>query len=155
VALLARLSSAEGPSVIDLPEWQSLKATAIWRRHAGDIDGAICDLLKAIELTRPIPKLARETATGLNYLADMYLMVGAEEQAEKALRESIELSRPRFPLLLAANLWIRGGMQSRQGRRDDAAASAQESRRLCQQHGHPYGVRQAEELLERIQANSV
>src|SRR5438876_10103073 len=112
-------------------------------------------MLKAIALTRPIPKLARETALSLNSLADMYLMVGADEQAEEALRESIELSRPRFPLLFAANLWILGGIQSRQGKCDEAIASAEESRRLCQEHGHPYGVRQAEELLDRIRTDSV
>src|SRR5205085_9449480 len=98
------MTSAENTSVIDMPEWQSVKSSAIWRRHAGDIDGAIGEMLQAIALTRPIPELARETALSLNYLADMYLMVGADEQAEEALRESIELSRPRFPLLLAANL---------------------------------------------------
>src|SRR6266446_4369191 len=111
-----------------MPEWQSVKGSAIWRRHAGDIDGAICEMLKAIALTRPIPKLTRETALSLNYLADMYLMVGADDQAAEALRDSIELSRPRFPLLLAANLWILGRMQSRQGKRDEAVASAEESR---------------------------
>jgi hypothetical protein len=70
-------------------------------------------------------------------------------------RQSIELARRRFPLLLAANLWILGGIQCRQGRHDEAVASAEESRRLCQRYGHPYGVGQAEELLERIRANPV
>ena len=140
--------------VIDVPAWQSLKSSAILCRHAGDLDGAIRHLLKAIELTRPNPKLAEETALSLNYLADIYLLVGTDEAAEEALRESIELSCPRFPLLHAANLWILGGIQCRQRRHHEALASAEESRRLCQQNGHPYGVGQAEELLERIRATS-
>ena len=143
---------SKSSDVVDVPEWQSLKSTAILCRHAGDLDDAIRNLLRAIELTRSIPELAQETALSLNYLADIYLLVGADEPAEEALRESIELSRPRFPLLLAANLWILGGMQCRQGRHHEALASAEESRRLCQQHGHSHGVGEAEELLERIRA---
>jgi tetratricopeptide (TPR) repeat protein len=137
--------------VFQAPEWQLLTSSAIELRHAGDITGAIVELTHAIELMMPNPKLAQETASKLNYLAVLYLTLGADDEAEAALRESIELSRPRFPLLLAANLWILGGMQSRQGMRDEAMASAEASRRLCQEHGHPHGVLQADKLLEQIQ----
>ena len=37
-----------GSSVINMPEWQSVKGSAICRHQAGDIDGAICEMLKAI-----------------------------------------------------------------------------------------------------------
>jgi tetratricopeptide (TPR) repeat protein len=139
--------------VINMLEWQSLKGSAILRRHAGDLEGAIAEFLKAIAMTRPLPNLAQETAISLNYLADMYIELGADAQAEQVLRESIELARPRFPLLLAADLWILAEMQNRQGMRDEAVKSAEESRRLCEEHDHPYGVRQAEDLLERIRVN--
>jgi len=105
--------------VIDMLHWQSLTGSAIGREQEGDIDGAIWDLRQAIAMTKSIRKLARHTAENLNYLADLYLLIGADDLAEDALGESIELSRrprlpilmpgPRFPLLLAANLWILGG----------------------------------------------
>ena len=69
------------------------------------------------------------------------------------IRESIELSRPRYPGLLADNLWILAGIQSRKGEHREALASAEEARQLYQQQGHSHGVAQAEELIERIQTN--
>jgi tetratricopeptide (TPR) repeat protein len=135
-----------------MPKWQSTKGSAIWRRHIGDIQGAIGDMLKAIAMTRPVRKLSEETAVSLNYLADLYLVAGADELAEEALRESVKLARPRYPYLLAANLLILGGMQLRQGKSREALASAEESLRLSQREKHDYGVRQAEELLQKVRA---
>lgn len=138
----------------DEPEWRRLTGSAIYRKHTGDLSGAIEAMVKAIGLTRAVPNLAKETATNLNYLADLYLLKDAQEQAEEALRESIELSRPRYPGLLAANLWSLAGIQTRKGEHREALALAEESRRLSQQEGHSYGVAQAEELIERIKMNS-
>jgi tetratricopeptide (TPR) repeat protein len=135
----------------DVRDWEVLKSAAIYRKHTGDLDGAIDAMVKAISLTRPVPNLAERTASMLNYLAaDLYLAKNAIEQAEEALRESIELTRFRYPDLLADNLWVLGGIQNRKGERQEALASAEEARRLYQQQGHSYGVKQAEGLIERI-----
>jgi tetratricopeptide (TPR) repeat protein len=136
--------------VIDMPNWQSTTGSAIWRRHAGDIEGAIADMVKAVEMTRPIRELAKETAVNLNYLADLYLVAGAGDRAEEALRESIELARPRYPLLLADNLLILGRLQARQGKSREALASAEESIRICQREKHDHGAGQAEQLIQEI-----
>jgi tetratricopeptide (TPR) repeat protein len=138
----------------DEPEWRVLTGAAMWRKHAGDLGGAIEAMVKAIAMTRAIPSLSEETAIGLNYLADLYLRVNATEQAEDALRESIKLSRPAFPSLLADDLWILADIQHQKGEHRGALASAQEARRLYEQQGHAYGVAQAETLLERIKKSS-
>jgi hypothetical protein len=84
--------------------WQSLRSSSISRRHSGDIDGAIKDMIGAISLTREVQDLTKETSVNLNYLADMYLECNALEEAETAIREAIELSRQQFPGLLADDL---------------------------------------------------
>jgi tetratricopeptide (TPR) repeat protein len=138
----------------DIPEWKALQGEAIYRKHTGDVGGAIAALVQALDLMRTIPALSRETATNLNYLADLYLTRNAIDEAEKAIREAIELSRPHFPGLLADNLWILAGIQRRQGRHPEAFTSADEARRLYREHGHSHGVAQAEDLIERIKTNS-
>ena len=140
--------------VKDVQDWKVLKDAAIYRRHTGDLHGAIEAMVKAIGLTRAIPTLSKDTATNLNYLADLYLTKNAIDQAEEAIREAVELSRPLSPGLLADNLWVLAGIQNRKGERREALASAEEARRLYQQQGHSHGVAQAEGLIERIKADS-
>lgn len=135
-------------------DWQSLSHSAISRRHSGDIHGAIEEMSTAISLARIIPNLAKEASVNLNYLADMYLECNALEDAETAIREAVELTRPRFPGLLATNLCGLAEIQIRKGEHREALASAEEARHLYQQENHAYGVAQAEELIERIKADS-
>jgi tetratricopeptide (TPR) repeat protein len=134
--------------------WQSLSASAILRRHSGDTSGAIADMLKAIALLKPNPVLVKELAMNLNYLADLYIVAGDDERAEAALHDSNEISHPRFLHLVTANLWILAGIKHRQGKQEEAIALAQESRTICEQIGHTYGVREADELLEQIRMDS-
>lgn len=134
----------------DVTDWQYLENAAIYRKRTGDLDGAIEAMVKAISLARATPTLAEKTATMLNYLADMYLDCNALGEAETAIREAVELSRPRFPSLHAANLWMLAEVQRQKGEHREALASAEEARHLYQQQGHSHGVAQAEELIERI-----
>lgn len=136
------------------PDWQALSSSAITRRHRGDLRGAIEDMTQAIRLSRTVPALAKETATDLNYLADMYVECDAIAEAETAIREAIELSRPRFPGLLADNLLGLAVIQRLKGEHREAVASAEEARRLYQQQGRSHGVAQAEELIESIKTRS-
>jgi len=126
--------------------------SAFSHRHNGDVKRAIADTIKAIEMIRPERKRAKETAESLNYLADLYLLAGADDRAEEALRESIGFARPRYPHVLSANFWILGNMQLRQGKAREALASAEESlregRRLLKPND--YAVRRAEELIREI-----
>ena len=138
----------------DATNWQFLKNSAIGHKHTGDLDRAIAEMVKAISLTRTRPNLTEETAMSLNYLADLYLLRNKNEEAEEALRESIALSRPRYPFLLAANLWILAGIQSSKGEIQEALASAEESLQLSQAHDDSYGVAQAKERIESIKAGS-
>ena len=135
-------------------DWQSLSSSAIARRHSGDIHGAIEEMTKAISLAKTIPNLAKEASVDLNYLADMHLECNALEEAETAIREAIELSRPRYPSLLAANLWMLAEVQRLKGEHREALASAEEARHLYQEQRHSHGVAQAEELIKRIKAHS-
>jgi ATP/maltotriose-dependent transcriptional regulator MalT len=134
-------------------EWQSLKSSAISRRHSGDLHGAIEEMTKAISLARTIPEFEKQTSVNLNYLTDMYLDCNALAEAETAIREAVELSR-QHPGLLGDNLWMLAEVQRLKGERREALASAEEARRLYQQQGHSHGVAQAEELIERIKADS-
>jgi hypothetical protein len=115
--------------------------------------GAIEDLTKSISLSRTVPNLAKETSVDLNYLADMYLECNAIGEAEIAIREAVELSRPSFPCITGDNLWILAEIQRLKGEYREALASAEEARHLYQQQGHSHGVAQAEELIERIKTN--
>jgi tetratricopeptide (TPR) repeat protein len=142
-----------GAAFRDFPEWQALTGLAIRRKYTGDIEGAIEALLKAIALMRTLPLLIKERATNLNYLADLYLEKNATEKAEEVLRESINLSRPEYPGLLADNLWILAGIEHRKGDCRAALASAEEAQHLYQQQEHAFGVSQAEELIETIKAS--
>ena len=130
-------------------EWQSLKSSAISRRHSGDLHGAIEEMTKAISLARTIPEFEKQTSVNLNYLTDMYLDCNALAEAETAIREAVELSR-QHPGLLGDNLWMLAEVQRLKGERREALASAEEARQLYQQQGHSYGVGQAEELIGRI-----
>jgi tetratricopeptide (TPR) repeat protein len=140
--------------ITDVTDWKYLQQAAIYRKHTGDLDGAIEAMVKAISSTRAVPPLSKETATNLNYLADLYLTKDAVEPAEEAIREAVELSRHGLPGLLADNLWILAGIQARKGEHREALASAEEARHLYEQQGHSHGVGQAEELIERIKADS-
>jgi tetratricopeptide (TPR) repeat protein len=135
-------------------DWQSLSSSAIARRHRGDLHGAIEEMTKAISVARTIPNLAKEASVDLNYLADMYLECNAFEEAETAIREAVELSRPSFPCILGDNLLGLAEILRLKGEYREALASAQEARHLYQQQGHAHGVAQAEELIERIKAGS-
>lgn len=139
--------------MIDLPTWQALKSSAIGRRHSGDLNGAIEDLTKAIGIARTSPQLAERTAIMLNYLTDIYLDCSALAEAEAAIREAVELSRPRFPGLLADNLWMLAEVQRQKGEYAEALASAEESQRSYRQADHSYGAAQAEKLIERIKSH--
>ena len=143
--------------MIDMFEWQRTKCSAFWRRQNGDVEGAIADMRKAVEMIRPVRKLAKETADALNYLADLYLLAGNDDRAEEALRESIAFARPRNANILSANFWILGNMQLRQGRVHEALTSAEESlregRRLLK--SNDYAVRRAEELIREIADRSL
>jgi tetratricopeptide (TPR) repeat protein len=135
-------------------DWQSLSHSAISRRHSGDIHGAIEEMTKAISLARTIPNLTKETSVDLNYLADMYLECNALGEAETAIREAVELSRPSFPGITADNLLGLAEILRLKGQYREALASAEEARHLYQQQGHSYGVTRAEEHIERIKADS-
>jgi hypothetical protein len=134
-------------------DWQSLSSSAIARRHSGDLHGAIEEMTKAISLARTIPDLGKEVSVDLNYLADMYLECNALGEAETAIHEAVELTRPCFPGLLATNLCGLAEIQIRKGERREALASAEEARHLYQQENHAYGVAQADELIGRIRPN--
>jgi hypothetical protein len=105
---------------------------------------------KAISIARTIPGLAEQAAINLNYLAVMYLECNALEEAETAICESIELSKPHFPGLLADNLKCLAEIQRRNGKHRDALASAKAARDLDKQQDDDYGVARAEELIQRI-----
>jgi tetratricopeptide (TPR) repeat protein len=135
----------------DVNDWQELQNAAIYRKHIGDLDGAIEAMVKAINLARTMPNLTEKTATMLNYLAgELYSAKGATEEAEEAIQEGIRLSRNGFPSLLADNLWILASIQFRKGRYGEAMPAAEEARQLYQQLGRTHGVEQAEQLIERI-----
>ena len=138
----------------DVNDWQYLENAAIYRKHTGNCDGAVEAMIKAISLTRTIPNLAEKTATMLNYLADIYLDGNALGEAETAICEAVELSRPRFPSLLAANLLVLAEIQMLKGEHGEALASSEEARHLYQQEGHSHGVAQAKGLIERIKTKT-
>jgi hypothetical protein len=107
-------------------------------------------MTKAIGLIRTAPDATHHVAVELNYLADMYLECNDLGEAETAIRESIKLSRPRFPGLLAGNLRGLAEIQCRKGQHREALASAEEARHLDQEQGDSFGVARSEELIERI-----
>ena len=135
----------------NVPKWQVLFGSAIGRKHSGDIDGAIEDMIMCVTLTKPDVALAEYTATNLNYLADLYLTKNETDCAESILRESIELSRFRFPHLYADNLCILGGIQRGMGKHQEALASAQESLRICEAAAYAYGVTRAKQLISIVE----
>lgn len=140
--------------ITNVTDWQHLENAAIYRKHTGDLDGAIEAMVKAISLTRTKPNLAEKTATMLNYIADLYLRRNDITEAEAAIREAVELSDPHFPCLLGDNLWILAEIQRLKGEYRAALTSAAESRRAYQQRNHSHGVAQAEELIAQIKRNS-
>jgi tetratricopeptide (TPR) repeat protein len=131
-------------------DWKVLESAAIYRKHTGDIDGAVEAMLKAIKVMRKDPLLVKETASNLNYLADLFLLKHAIESAEEAVRESIVLSESRFPGLLADNLWILAGIQGLKKKYREAVELARMAGHLYHQQNHSHGVAQAEELIARF-----
>jgi tetratricopeptide (TPR) repeat protein len=138
----------------DVTDWRFLKNAAIYRRHTGDIDGAIEALVKAIGLMKADPQNSEQMATSLNYLADLYLTKDAIAEAEMVIRDAVELSRPAYPSLLGANLWILAGILLRKGEKREALAAAEESREVYQQEGNLHGVGEADELIRKIRATA-
>jgi tetratricopeptide (TPR) repeat protein len=139
--------------ITDITDWQYLESAGIYRKHTGDFDGAIKAIAKAISLAKKVPILSKETATMLNYLAALYMDCNAIGDAEIAIREAVELSRPHFPGLLADNLLGLAEIQRLKGENREALASAEEARCSYQQVDHSYGAAQAEELIEQIKTN--
>jgi ATP/maltotriose-dependent transcriptional regulator MalT len=132
---------------IEVPEWQSLSSSAIWRKHAGDIDGAIAEMVKAIGLTRTVPDLSEETELSLNYLsAELYITKNAIDQAEEAIRDAINLARSRHSSHLGDHLLVLAEVQSRKGEFRSALASAEEALDVFNKQDHSHGVSRAEEV---------
>src|SRR5579862_8949210 len=106
------------------PLWNQLRGEAIrWRRLAKKPTEAIPCLLRALEITRPLPDLCLETGTMLNYLADVYLELGQYAEAEGAIREAIQ-QRMKLPSaeqhLVADDYMILAKVLSKQGRHREA-----------------------------------
>ena len=139
-----------GEDVRDSTDWKALKGSAIYRKHTGDIQGAIDAMVKSIDFTKSVPELANESAMNLNFLADLYMLGNAFEKAETTLRESIALARPNFPVLLADNLLGLGAILSQKGCYVNALVSAEEALDLYQQQGLSHGIIQAEQLIRNI-----
>ncbi len=136
--------------ITDITDWQYLENAATYRKHTGNLAGAIEAMVKAISLSRTNPNLAEKTATMLNYLADMYLECNAVGEAETAICEAVDLSRPNFPCLLADNLLGLAEIQSLKGEYREALASAEEARHYYEQQGRSHGVTQADDLIQRV-----
>jgi tetratricopeptide (TPR) repeat protein len=117
---------------------------------AGDIDGAIADLLKAIESTKGDPLLSEETELSYNYLAaELYLNNNSVVDAERAIREAIGLARTRESWHLPDHLLILGPIQIQKKEYDNALGVAEEARRIYGEQNHSHGVSQARELIAK------
>lgn len=140
--------------MIEMPEWQRLTGSAIVRKHRGDIDGAIVELLEAINLTRTVLKLFDQTEISLQTLADLYLTKNLIGLAEETIRDAIKIARPRRSFYLGDHLLILAEILKLKGEFRDALASAQEASRMHQRNNHAHGVMVANELIERLKSMS-
>jgi tetratricopeptide (TPR) repeat protein len=140
--------------ISDIHDWKLLESAAIYRKHTGDLDGAIEAMTKAIGLTRNVPALAEKTCSMLNYLAaELFECKEEHDRAEEAIREALQLSADLPSSIHGDNLLILARLQFAKGQYREALASAVRAREVHQNRGHAHGVAQAAELLEKINAN--
>jgi tetratricopeptide (TPR) repeat protein len=136
-------------------EWHGLKCEAVrWRRLKEPARAIEC-LVRAIEMTRQSPDLSRETASMLNYLADLYLQEGQLAQAEAAIRRALQthLSLPGPERSLSADdFMILAKVLSRQARHREAyEAASQALASFRKQLGaHEPFVAQIEDIVEEL-----
>ena len=142
------------------PQWQQLTFEGIRWRKAKQPQRAIECITQSIEITRQSPDLARETATSLNYLSDVYLQEGLLALAEDTIRQAIQTRlslAPEERSLVANDLSILGEVLSKQGRHREALEAGSQGLELFQQD---YGtgdsfVRQIEEMVEQLRQNLI
>ncbi len=140
--------------IADMPRWQSLKGSAILRKHAGDIDGAIADMLLSISLTRPVPDLSEQTELSLNYLCvELYMAKDALDLAEGAIRDAIAIARRRQSSYLGDHLLVLAGLQYRVGRHQLAQSSAEEARIVYQHENNSHGISRAQEIVQKAKSD--
>lgn len=135
--------------------WHALKCEAVrWRRTKNPAHAIEC-LIRAIELTRQEPDLSRETASMLNYLADLYLQEGQLAQAEAAVREALQNNLRRSPVEPgqgADDVMLLAKVLSKQGRHREAYEAGNRAMALFGQQigAGPKFFRQIEELVEEF-----
>jgi tetratricopeptide (TPR) repeat protein len=137
-------------------EWQALTTSAIRRKQAGDVTGAITDMENSLSLMRGVPDLVKQIATNLNYLADLLLREGLIDRAEATIREASELSRGLDPVFHADNLLILAEILSRKQIHREAIAAAEEALSLYRKHygDFPERVTQVEQALDWVKSRS-
>jgi tetratricopeptide (TPR) repeat protein len=116
---------------------------------------AITCLIQAVEMTQQLPDLSRETASMLNYLADLYLQEGQLAQAEAAIRRAVQinLALPGAERTLGADdLMILAKVLSRQARHREAHKAATQALALFrqQQEADDEFITQMEEMVEEF-----
>lgn len=131
-------------------DWQYLRSAAIYRKLTGDLDGAIEAMAKAIGMMAADPRLIRETAISLNYLADLYITKSALDPAEETILKAVALSRSHHSTLLGDNLMILANVQRLKGDYRIALNTAEEARQVYKDQGHAHGVALTEELIRKI-----
>lgn len=137
-----------------IQDWQFLESAAIYRKHTGDLDGAIEAMTKAIGLTRNVPALAEKTCSMLNYLAaELFECKEEYDRAEEAIREALQISANLPSIIHGDNLLILARVQFAKGHFREALASAEQAREAYQSRGYAHAVAQAAELIEKIKAN--
>src|SRR5262245_52860520 len=119
-------------------------------KHAGDIDGAIADMLLSISVTRPMPDLSEQTELILNYLCvELYMAKDAIDLAEGAIQDAIAIARHRQPSYLGDHLLVLAELQCRIGQYQLAQSFAAEARIAYQHENNSHGISRAQEIVQK------
>jgi tetratricopeptide (TPR) repeat protein len=139
------------PTIRDMmPEWQKHSNAAIFHEHQGNIELAIEEKRRCIDILRRLPALIREMAISLNYLAHLYLCQGDTDHAETAIREAIDINRSIDSVNLHCDLLILAEILWQYGRCGEALQAAEESLTVSERLGHAHGIGLATDVIKKI-----
>ena len=134
----------------ELDDWQSLKGIGITARHCGDLSLAITKIGEAIAITRPIEKLRVQTASMLNYLADLYILNEDFDSAKTTINEAIEVCQPLDQIFMGDNLLMLSDIDFNLKNYPDALRAAEDGSRIHIECNHSHGVERAKGKINAI-----
>jgi len=134
----------------DLSDWQELEGAAIWARHRGEVEDAVKLMSEAICAAKHAGVPQEQIASMLNYYADILLLKGDYNTAEKTIREAFRHSEVLGISQAGDDLFILSNILDAKGDLAAALDAAERSLSAYNKFGHQHGAGQAQLKIDAL-----